>query len=199
VKALTVFVVPVFLFFLVSCATSAPKANFQVEKSSVQPGSSVLAGKEKIDLYKGSFKIGDSFAKLTKGTDVQLTNAVSVINVVPSVDTPVCEEQTHSLGENSVLDKRVSRLTISRDLPMAQQRFAKEAKLTNIVYYSDYKQGSFGKNSGLLMKGKELLARAVIVTDQNNIIRYFQIVPDVSHLPDMDEAYRVANSLLPRP
>jgi thiol peroxidase len=62
------------------------------------------------------------------------------LSIVPSIDTKVCEEQTHYLGEQGdKLPATVKRITISRDTPFAQARFAKEAKLEDIQYLSDYK------------------------------------------------------------
>jgi thiol peroxidase len=78
---------------------------------------------------------------------------------------------------------------------MAQRRFAAEAKLENIQYLSDYKSGGFGYASGLLMEGSELLARAVIVADKHGVVRYMQVVPDVTKMPDMDRAFTEAKKL----
>ena len=122
---------------------------------------------------------------------------VRIISVVPSVDTPTCEAQTHQLSEKDrKLAEQVEMITISMDLPFAQQRFAKEAKIKNITFYSDYRTGQFGKNNGLMIDPLHLLARAVIVTDKNNIVRYIQIVPEVTELPDMAAAMSAAKALL---
>jgi thiol peroxidase len=122
---------------------------------------------------------------------------VRIISVVPSVDTPTCEAQTHQLSEKDrKLAEQVEMITISMDLPFAQQRFAKEAKIKNITFYSDYKSGQFGLNNGLMIDPLHLLARAVIVTDKNNIVRYIQIVPEVTELPDMAAAMNAAKALL---
>jgi len=122
---------------------------------------------------------------------------VRIISVVPSVDTPTCEAQTHQLSEKDrKLADKVEMVTISMDLPFAQQRFAKEAKIKNITFYSDYKSGEFGKNNGLMIDPLHLLARAVIVTDKNNIVRYIQVVPEVTELPDMAAAMDAARALL---
>ena len=122
---------------------------------------------------------------------------VRIISVVPSVDTPTCEAQTHQLSEKDrKLAEQVEMVTISMDLPFAQQRFAKEAKIKNITFYSDYKSGQFGKNNGLMIDPLHLLARAVIVTDKKNIVRYIQIVPEISELPDMAAAMSAAKALL---
>jgi thiol peroxidase len=122
---------------------------------------------------------------------------VRIISVVPSVDTPTCEAQTHLLSEKDrKLAQEVEMITISMDLPFAQQRFAKEAKIKNVTFYSDYKTGAFGMNNGLLIDPLHLLARAVIVTDKNNVVRYLQVVPEVTELPDMAAAMNAAKALL---
>jgi len=86
-------------------------------------------------------------------------------------------------------------IVISRDTPFAQKRFAKEAKLTNLLYLSDYKQGVFGRSAGLLTEGLMLLARSVILVDKQGIVRYIQVVPELSHLPDMEKAFEKAIEL----
>ena len=86
-------------------------------------------------------------------------------------------------------------MTISRDLPFAQSRFAKEAKISNILFLSDYREGTFGKSSGLMIQENRLLARAVVVLDKQGIIRYLEVVPDLGQLPQMKKAFEAANSL----
>jgi len=116
--------------------------------------------------------------------------SVLLLSIVPSLDTPVCEEQTHYLEEKGeMLPKEVRRIVISRDTPFAQKRFAKEAKLTNLQYLSDYKQGDFARSTGLLTEGLMLFARSVIIVDRKGVVRYIQVVPEMTHLPDMDKAF----------
>ncbi len=185
-----------------SCATKkneAPqKPSFGVNQKSIRPGTAVKAGGKSLRLYKGSIEVGDSFVKKARGTGLgfDFKNKVTIISIVPSIDTKVCEEQTHILGESKDISPEVDLVTISRDLPMAQMRFAHEAKLTNIRYYSDYKYGKFGKKTGLLIRDKELLTRAVFVLDRNGIVKYLQLVSEITELPDMKKAVEVSNSLL---
>jgi thiol peroxidase len=131
--------------------------------------------------------------------DVDLSKergSVLLVSIVPSLDTAVCEEQTHYLGEQGDrLPKSVKRIVISRDTPFAQKRFAKEAKLTDLQYLSDYKQGDFGRSAGLLTEGLMLLARSVILVDKQGIVRYIQVVPEMTHLPDMEKAFEKAIEL----
>jgi len=131
---------------------------------------------------------------------VNITDAsgkIRIISVVPSLDTPTCDKQTHELSEdNDGLDKTVELLTISMDLPFAQSRFAKEAKISNITFLSDCKNREFGNNTGLLIEPLALLTRAVIVIDKDNIVRYLQVVPEITALPDMQAAMQAARDLL---
>ncbi len=121
---------------------------------------------------------------------------VTILSVVPSLDTPTCDKQTHILSEeNNGLDKSTNLITVSRDLPFAQKRFAKEAKISNITFLSDYRDAEFGKLTGLLIKENRLLARAVFVLDKDGIIRYLEIVSELAKLPDMEKAMEFARSL----
>ena len=178
-----------------SCAHEGLKT--KINQDNVKPGSKLKARGKELILYRGSLNVGDNFIQKTKATGVGFSfhNKVTIINIVPSIDTKVCEEQTHILGDSKNIFSTVDRVTISRDLPMAQARFAKESKLNNIRFFSDYKFGAFGKRSGLLIHGKELLARAVIVLDKKGVIRYLQVVSELTELPDMNLAIQKANEL----
>jgi thiol peroxidase len=175
---------------------------------------SAIAGDGHTVLFKGNalvlsgtgVKIGDHLrdVKVTQ-TDLSLINVVEtkgkgkvrIISVVPSLDTKVCEQQTHYLSEkNKGLDKMVELITISIDTPFAQKRFAEEAKIENVTFLSDYRGGDFGKAHGLFLKGLHILARAVIIVDAQNTIRYLQITPELAQMPDMDAAFTFTRSLI---
>ena len=69
------------------------------------------------------------------------------------------------------------------------------SKFDNIRYLSDYRDGSFGRSTGLLVEGSWFLARAVVLVDRQGIVRYIQVVPEMSHLPDMQRAFEEAARL----
>ncbi|MBE0574566.1 MAG: thiol peroxidase [Desulfuromonadales bacterium] len=127
----------------------------------------------------------------------ELRGRTVLLSISPSLDTQVCERQTHLLGEADVKDlpEEVVRVKITRDLPFAQSRFATETGFENIFYLSDYKSAEFGRGTGLLLEDLGLLARAVMVVDSEGTIRYLQVVPEVSHLPDMEKAFAVAREI----
>jgi len=187
---------------VLGCASMRPK--IPIEQSSVEPASSVTRGGAPFKLLGSPISLGKPLpsVKLVDALsmkDVDLSHereAVLFLSIVPSLDSPVCDAQTHYLGEEGdKLAKKVRRITISRDTPFAQKRFAREAKLTDIQYLWDYKEGSFGRATGLLMEGTMLLARSVVLLDKKGIIRFIQVVPEVTHLPDMEKAFQIAIEL----
>ena len=197
----------IFLFFLgpliFGCAST--KSKIQVAQGSIQPGGVVARGDLQFKLLGTPLSVGKPLpsvklvdAMTMKDVDLaQEKGSVLFLSLVPSVDTRVCEAQTHSLGEEgNKLPAEVRRITISRDTPFAQKRFATEAKLTHIQYLSDYKQGDFGRTTGLLVDGMMLLSRSVILLDRKGIIRYIQVVPDITHLPDMEKAFQETMELV---
>ncbi len=110
---------------------------------------------------------------------------VLIFSVVPSLDTPVCDLQTRRFNaEAEKLAKDVVILTISMDLPFAQKRWCGAAGVERLVTLSDHRDASFGEAYGLLIKELRLLARAVLVVDRQGILRYEQLVPEVSQEPD---------------
>jgi len=126
----------------------------------------------------------------------QPNGKVRIINVVPSLDTPTCDAQTHELSEKDpALANSVEMVTVSMDLPFAQSRWARAAKVKNMTFLSDYKTGEFGTSTGLLIVPLHLLARSVIVTDKDGVVRYIQVVPEITELPDMQAAIAAAKGL----
>ena len=173
------------------------------ESAKTGEGESIQFRGDSLLLIGKGIRVGEPLrsVKLTKTDLSQIdladtTGKVRIISIVPSLDTKVCEQQTHYLSEkNNELDQKVKLITISVDTPFAQDRFAKEAHINNVLFLSDYRGGEFGKANGLLLEGPHLLTRAIMVVDQNNIIQYLQISPDLGHLPDMESAFQKARTL----
>jgi thiol peroxidase len=192
-----------FIMFMASgCATPQPR--IPMDLASSQPGTQVSYRGNPMKLLGSPVSVGKPLpsvevvdAMSMKGVDLSKERgSVLILSIVPSLDTPVCEEQTHYFGEKGDrLPGSVRRIVISRDTPFAQKRFAKEAKLTDLQYLSDYKQGDFGRSTGLLTEGLMLLARSVVIVDKEGTVRYIQVVPEMSHLPDMEKAFEKATEL----
>jgi thiol peroxidase len=185
-----------------ACATTGPIPD--VDKGSAEAGGTVTFKGKPMKLIGNPILIGKPLpsVKLTEARNMKMVDlsqekgTVLLLSIVPSLDTKVCEAQTHYLGEkgNKQL-ANVQRITISRDTPFAQKRFAKEAKLQNIRYLSDYREGKFGLATGLLIDDLRLLARTIVIVDKTGIVRYIQVVPEITHIPDMEKAFAEAVAL----
>jgi thiol peroxidase len=121
---------------------------------------------------------------------------VCIITSVPSLDTSVCDIETRRFNEEAgKLGSNVVVLTISMDLPFAQKRWCGAAGVKNVQTLSDYRDASFGRAYGVLIKELRLLARAVFVLDRDGIIRYIQIVDELTNEPDYETALDAAKGL----
>jgi len=110
---------------------------------------------------------------------------VLVISCVPSLDTPVCDLETRRFNkEAEKLGNNVAILTVSMDLPFAQKRWCGLANATCVLTASDYRDASFAKAYGVLIKELHLLARAIFIVDLKGVVRYIQLVKEVTNEPD---------------
>lgn len=151
----------------------------------------------KLTLVGKELKVGGLAPEFTATSqdmkDVRLSDfkgKIKVISSFPSLDTPVCDLQVREFNKRSAtFSPDVVVIGISKDLPFAIKRFCGEHDIKNTVV-SDYKSGSFGVNYGLLIDDVKLLARAVLIIDKSDIVRYIQIVPELSTPPNYDEALK---------
>jgi thiol peroxidase len=121
---------------------------------------------------------------------------VCVISAVPSLDTKVCDIETRRFNEEAgKLGSDVVVLTISMDLPFAQKRWCGAAGIDKVQTLSDYRDASFGKSYGVLIKELHLLARTVFVVDKEGVIRYIQMVPEETQEPKYDEVLKAVKGL----
>jgi len=125
-----------------------------------------------------------------------LMGRVKILSIVPQLNTPVCDEQTHRFSEtNGGLDQFVQLVTISTNSAEDQNRFAQKAGIRNMTFLSDRPQFDFGERTGLLYRDFGYLKRTVIVVDKNNIVRYVDWVPG-GGLPQIKKALKAARKVL---
>ena len=125
-----------------------------------------------------------------------LKGKIKIISVVPQLNTPVCDKQTHQLSEtNNGLDQHIDIITVSTNTPDGQNEFAKKAKINNLFFLSDNLGFQFGRSTGLLIEGMGVLRRTIIIADKENIIRYVDFVPG-GGLPNINKALKAASDLL---
>jgi len=163
--------------------------------------------------FKGShYKlVGPQLKPGDKAPDFQCLNGLETANLaatpskprlfsaVPSLDTPVCSQQTKKFDESLAAYKdKLACYTVSLDLPFAQKRFCTTENVTNMQTLSDVHNHSFGKNWGVLIEGLPLalLSRAVFVVDASGKITYVEYVPSVPVHPNYDAALAAVKAVV---
>lgn len=119
-----------------------------------------------------------------------------VLNIFPSVDTPTCASSVRAFNKHAASLTNSVVLNISADLPFAQTRFCAAEGIENVVNLSTMRGRDFLMNYGVLLftsKLAGLAARAVIVIDENNVIKYIELVPEIANEPNYDAALAALN------
>jgi thiol peroxidase len=114
-----------------------------------------------------------------------------LLNIVPSLDTSVCALSTRKFNDHAKAHADTVILVISADLPFAQKRFCGNEGLSNVVTLSMMRSRKFAKDYGVLLEDGPLAgltARAIVMLDENNIVRYTELVPEIAQEPDYNAA-----------
>ncbi|MBX3411433.1 MAG: thiol peroxidase [Pirellulales bacterium] len=130
-------------------------------------------------------------------TPDDLKGKPTIISVVPSLDTPVCQTQTRRFNQElGALGDKINALTVSLDLPFAQNRFCGAEGITNLQSASDYQTRSFGENWGMLIEELKILARGTFVLDKEGKVVYAEQVQEVASEPNYEAALTALRGLL---
>ncbi|MBI2447167.1 MAG: thiol peroxidase, partial [Candidatus Omnitrophica bacterium] len=106
---------------------------------------------------------------------------IKLISVTPSLDTPVCNAQAGILNKEAAkLHDGIVIINVSIDLPFAVERFCTTAGIDKMKTFSDHRDASFGTGFGVLIKELRLLARSIFILDKDDVIRYIEIVPEIT-------------------
>ena len=147
----------------------------------------------------GSFpKAGDSAPDFTlTSTDLKevglkdFQGKRKVLNIVPSLDTPVCQTSTRTFNQHaSGLDNTVV-LVVSADLPFVGKRFCGAEGLNNVTTLSTFRNREFHSKYGVDVGDgplKGMTARGVVVLDANNKVLYSELVPEIKNEPNYQAA-----------
>jgi thiol peroxidase len=134
---------------------------------------------------------------LLTGTDLQEKSLKDyagkkiILNIFPSIDTPVCAASTRKFDSEAEKLGNVVVLCVSVDLPFAHGRFCRAEGLKNVIPLSSLRNHDFGENYGVrLMEGPlaGLFARAVVVLDETGKVLHTELVPDISDEPNYEAA-----------
>ncbi len=141
------------------------------------------------------FEVVDKDLKTVTLSD--FSGKVCVITTVPSLDTSVCDVMTRKFNtEATAMGDDVVVLAVSMDLPFGQNRWCIAADVKNVYVLSDHRNADFGKAFGVLIKDIRLLTRAVFVLDKQAVVRYIEIVPELTCEPDYERALEAVKKCL---
>lgn len=146
------------------------------------------------ELPKVGEKAPDFLLTKTDLSDISLKDVSGkkvILNIFPSIDTPVCSTSVRRFNEEiSQFDNAVV-ICASLDLPFAHARFCETEGLKNVIAVSEMRNREFGSNYGVRMIDGPLaglLARSIVVLDENSKVIYTQLVGEITEEPDYDKA-----------
>lgn len=154
-----------------------------------------------IDLQGTRLNVGDKMPDFTlvandlsavAGADLKGNR---VFLAVPSLDTEVCDLQVRTFNAKAADLGSASIYAVSMDLPFAQARWCGANGIKAVQTLSDYKDRSFAQATGTYIGALGLLTRAVFIVNAEGVIVYAEYVPEVTHQPDYDKAYKALKSL----
>lgn len=157
-----------------------------------------------ITLVGPELKVGDqapdfilSKNLLEEVTLKDYSGKIKLISVVPSLDTGVCDAQTRRFNsEAAELGDEVTILTVSVDLPFAQERWCGAAGIDRVITLSDYKTNAFGEAYGVLIKEFKLDMRSIFVLDKDDKITYVEYLSEMAEHPNYEAVIAAVKSLL---
>lgn len=119
----------------------------------------------------------------------ELTGKNVILNIFPSLDTSVCATSVRKFNKLAAEKPNTVVLAISKDLPFAHARFCTTEGIENVIPLSDFRLSDFDENYGVLMADgplKGLLARAVVAIGPDGIVKYTELVPEITQEPKYD-------------
>jgi thiol peroxidase len=152
------------------------------------------------DLPEVGGKAPDFRLTRTDLTDITLDDLKGkklVFNIFVSVETPVCAESVRRFNNAVTRLENTEVLCISRDLPFAHARFNKAEGLENVISASELRSLHFGRDYGVRITDGPmagLLARALVVVDEDGKVLHTELVPEIGEEPDYDSALQVLES-----
>ncbi|REJ83811.1 MAG: thiol peroxidase [Planctomycetota bacterium] len=120
-----------------------------------------------------------------------------IIATVPSLDTPVCHEETKRFNDEAAKLDNVDVIVVSTDLPFGQKRWCGAEGVDKVSCLSDHRTAKFGEAYGVLISGGPLdrcLARAIFVVGPDDTIKHVEYVSEIAEHPNYDDALSAAAS-----
>lgn len=114
-----------------------------------------------------------------------------ILNIFPSVDTPVCATSVRQFNAKASSLPDTVVLCVSLDLPFAFKRFCGAEGLDNVHPVTEMRARGFGEDYGVRISDGPLaglLSRAVVVIDKNGTVTHTQQVPEITTEPNYEDA-----------
>lgn len=131
---------------------------------------------------------------LSEVTSAELKGKRVVLNIFPSIDTPTCATSVRTFNKRASEKPNTVILCVSADLPFAQKRFCGAEGLENVVPASTFRNPDFLSSFGVRLEEgglRGLTARAVVVVDEQGVVRHTELVSEIAHEPNYDSALAV--------
>lgn len=157
----------------------------------------ITMGGKPVTIVGKETKVGDTLKSVPltinpklEEKDILADKAIKVIYTAPSLDTKVCSIQTQILNDTASKHVDVKFYSVTVDTPFAQERFCKSNGINSLVAASDYRYHHFGLQNGFLIKEYGLLTRALMIVDENNIVKYIEYVKEEADEADVEKAMK---------
>jgi len=164
----------------------------------------ITMGKVPVTIVGKELKVGDKIKEVPLVVNSKLDEKnifedknIKVIYTAPSLDTKVCSLQTKQLNEAAKKYPNVKFYSVTVDTPFAQERFCTANEINGLKAVSDFKYHQFGIQNGFFVKEKGLLTRALMIVDENNVVKYIEYVPEEGKEANTDKALKfLENNLI---
>ena len=164
----------------------------------------IIMGKVPVTIVGKELKVGDKIKEVPLVVNSKLDEKnifedknIKVIYTAPSLDTKVCSLQTKQLNEAAKKYPNVKFYSVTVDTPFAQERFCTANEINGLKAVSDFKYHQFGIQNGFFIKEKGLLTRALMIVDENNVVKYIEYVPEEGKEADVEKALKfLENNLM---
>lgn len=143
----------------------------------------------KVGSLAPDFRLTD--ADLNDLTLADFKGKQKLLNIVPSLDTPVCAMSTKKFNDHAAKHPNTVMLIISADLPFAMKRFCAAENTDRVKTLSMMRDRNFAKDYGVLIQDgplKGITARAIVVIDENDKVVYTELVPEIRQEPNYEAA-----------
>lgn len=132
-------------------------------------------------------------ADLKEMTLADFAGKKKILNIYPSVDTPVCATSTRKFNEKAGALRDTAVICIAADLPFAFKRFCAAEGLSHVQTLSVFRSPDFGRNYGVRLEDGPLagvLARAIVVLDRDNKVLHTELVGEIANEPNYEAALK---------